>query len=159
MITSFSHKGSGCPIACPLVFISDMHIFYGYGLIFLFNVFEIVCVKLTRIYPTNRFSIVWPSWKVSMLAFWEASFFLELKVTIAHYFLNVLTDPVILSAHFANRMWCFEYASGFSSLYNVLFSAAKACQGDLCGWLIFSGVYSSTMKICKTEELGGMSYI
>lgn len=85
--------------------------------------------------------------------------FIELKLNKTHYFLNVLTDPIILSVHFTNRMWCFEYASGFSSLYNVLFSAAKACQGDLCGWLIFSGVYSSTMKICKTEELGGRSYI
>lgn len=43
-------------------------------------------------------------------------------------------------------------------MYNVLFSAAKACQGDLCGWLIFSGVYSSTMKICKAGEVGGMLF-
>lgn len=159
MIASFSYKGIGRPLACPLVFVSGMHIFCGYGLILLFNVFEIVWVKLSRIYPADMFSIVWSFCKVSMPAFWETLFFLELKMNITHYFLNVLTDPIILSVHFTNRMWCFEYASGFSSLYNVLFSAAKACQGDLCGWLIFSGVYSSTMKICKTGELGGMSYI
>lgn len=97
--------------------------------------------------------------KNTYACFLRSLIFIELKLNITHYFLNVLTDPIILSVHFTNRMWCFEYASGFSSLYNVLFSAAKACQGDLCGWLIFSGVYSSTMKICKTEEPGGMSYI
>ena len=159
MIASFSYKGIGCPVACPLVFISGIHTFCGYGLTLLFNVFEIVWVKLSRIYLTDMFSVVWAWSEVSVPAFWETSFFLELKMNITHYFLNVPTDPIILSVHFTNRMWCFEYASNFSSLYNVLFSAAKACQGDLCGWLICSGVYSSTMRIYKTGELGGMSYI
>lgn len=58
VISSFSYKGIGCPVACPLVFISGIHIFWGYGLILLFNVFEIVWVKLSRIYPTDMLSIV-----------------------------------------------------------------------------------------------------
>lgn len=58
VIASFSYKGIGCPVACPLVFISGIHIFCGYGLILLFNVFEIVWVKLSRIHPTGMFSVV-----------------------------------------------------------------------------------------------------
>lgn len=30
--------------------------------------------------------------------------FLELKMNITRYFLNVLTNPIILSVHFTNRM-------------------------------------------------------
>lgn len=42
VVASFSSKGICFPVACPLVPIWGVHIFYVYGLMLLLNVFEIL---------------------------------------------------------------------------------------------------------------------
>lgn len=45
VIANFLYEDIGCPVACLLKFVSGIHIFWGYGLILLFDVFEIAWVK------------------------------------------------------------------------------------------------------------------